>query len=94
MYLELMDYWGDTLPGFVYDQSYEDLVSSEKEQMSKLLQHCGLDWDDACLDFHKTRRKVKTTSNAQVRRPIYNDSVQLWKRYEKQLEPLRAAIYD
>jgi hypothetical protein len=94
MYLELMDYWRDSLPGFIYDQSYEDLVRSQQEQVSKLLQYCGLDWDDACVDFHKTRRKVKTASNAQVRRPIYNDSVQLWKRYEKQLEPLRAAIYD
>ena len=93
MYLEFMEYWRATLPGFVYDQSYEDLVSSQREQVEKLLQHCGLHWDDACLDFHKTRRKVKTASNAQVRRPIYTDSVQLWKRYEKQLEPLRAAIY-
>jgi len=93
MYLELMDYWREVLPGFVYDQSYEELVGSQQEQVSKLLQHCGLDWDDACLDFHKTRRKVKTASNAQVRRPIYKDSVQLWKRYEKQLEPLRVAIY-
>jgi len=94
MYLELMDYWNDTLPGFIYHQSYEDLVGSQQAQVSKLLQHCGLDWDDACVDFHKTRRKVKTASNAQVRRPIYSDSVQLWKRYEKHLEPLRAAIYD
>jgi len=94
MYLEFMDYWRATLPGFIYDQSYEDLVGSQQEQVRSLLQHCGLDWDDACLDFHKTRRKIKTASNAQVRRPIYNDSVQLWKRYEKQLEPLRAAIYD
>jgi len=94
MYLDLMDYWKDTLPGFVYDQSYEELVGSQQEQVSKLLQHCGLDWDDACLDFHKTRRKVKTASNAQVRRPIYNNSVQLWKQYEEQLEPLRAAIYE
>jgi hypothetical protein len=93
MYLELMEYWRATLPGFVYDQSYEDLVGSQQEQVSKLLLHCGLDWDDACLDFHNTRRKVRTASNAQVRRPIYNDSVQLWKRYEKQLEPLKAAIY-
>jgi len=93
MYLELMKYWRATLPEFVYDQSYEDLVRSQREQVSKLLQHCGLDWDDACVDFHKTRRKVKTASNAQVRRPIYNDSVELWKRYEKQLEPLQAAIY-
>jgi len=93
MYLELMEYWRVTLPGFVYDQSYEDLVESPKEQVSKLLLHCGLDWDEACLDFHNTRRKVRTASNAQVRRPIYKDSVQLWKRYEKQLEPLKAAIY-
>lgn len=94
MYLDLMDYWRDTLPGFIYEQSYEQLVGSQQEQVSKLLQHCGLDWNDACLDFHQTRRKVKTPSDAQVRRPIYNDSVQLWKRYETQLEPLRAALYD
>ena len=94
MYQELMEHWRDTLPGFIYDHSYEELVKSEKEQVSKLLQFCGLDWDDACLDFHKTRRKVRTASNAQVRRPIYTDSVQLWKRYEKQLEPLRVAIYE
>jgi len=93
MYLEFMEYWRATLPDFVYDQSYEDLVRSQQEQVSKLLQHCGLDWDDACLNFHKTRRKVKTASNAQVRRPIYNDSVKLWKQYEKQLEPLKVAIY-
>jgi tetratricopeptide (TPR) repeat protein len=94
MYQDLMDYWKDTLPGFVYDQRYEDLVKSVEEQVSSLLQYCGLEWDDACLEFHKTRRKVRTASNVQVRRPIYNDSVQLWKRYEKQLEPLRAAIYE
>jgi len=94
MYLELMDYWRDTLPGFIYEQSYEELVSSQQEQVSRLLEYCGLPWDDACMDFHKTRRKVNTASNAQVSRPIYKDSVQLWKRYEKQLEPLKAAIYD
>ena len=94
MYLELMDYWRDSLPGFIYDQSYEELVSSQKEQVSQLLQHCGLRWDDSCMDFHKTRRKVSTASNAQVNRPIYNDSVHLWKRYEEHLAPLKAAIYD
>jgi tetratricopeptide (TPR) repeat protein len=93
MYLELMDYWKDSMPGFIYDQSYEELVSCQKEQVSQLLQHCGLPWDDSCLDFHKTRRKVNTASNAQVSRPIYQDSVKLWTRYEKYLEPLRAAIY-
>lgn len=94
MYLDLMDYWRETLPGFVYDQGYEELVDSPEAQVRKLLQHCGLEWNDACLDFHKTRRKVQTASNAQVRRPIYKDSVQLSTRYGEHLEPLRAAIYE
>jgi hypothetical protein len=93
LYLDLMDYWGSSLPGFIYDQSYEALVADQEIQIRQLLDYCHLPWDDACLDFHKTRRKVRTASNAQVRRPIYQDSVKLWKRYEKQLEPLRATIY-
>lgn len=93
MYLDLMNYWNETLPGYIYDLSYENLVESQQQQVSNLLEHCGLPWNDACLNFHKTRRKVSTASNAQVRRPIYKDSVKLWKRYEKQLQPLKEAIY-
>ena len=93
LYLELMEYWRNTLPGFIYDQSYERLVADQENQTRKLLDYCHLPWDDACLEFYKTRRKVRTASNAQVRRPIYKDSVKLWKRYEKQLQPLRLAIY-
>ena len=93
LYLNLMQYWRDTLPGFIYDLAYERLVADQEDQIRRLLAFCDLPWDAACLDFHKTRRKVKTASNAQVRRPIYKDSVKLWKRYEKQLEPLRSAIY-
>jgi tetratricopeptide (TPR) repeat protein len=92
LYLDLMAYWRRTLPGFIYDLSYESLVAEQEKQIMMLLDYCNLPWDNACLNFHKTRRKVKTASNAQVRRPIYKDSVKLWKRYEKQLEPLRAAI--
>ena len=87
-----MDYWRTTLPDFIYDQSYEKLVHHQEEQTRRLLEHCGLPWDDACLDFHKTRRKIKTASNAQVVRPIYQKSVNLWTRYEKCLEPLIASI--
>jgi tetratricopeptide (TPR) repeat protein len=94
LYLALMEHWRGTLSGFVYDQSYEQLVADPETQISKLLDYCNLPWHDACLDFHKTRRKVKTSSNAQVRRPIYQNSVELWKRYQQQLEPLRVAIYD
>ena len=92
LYLDLMAYWRNTLPGVIYNQSYERLVAEQEKQIRPLLDYCNLPWDDACLEFHKTRRKVKTASNAQVRRPIYKDSVKLWKRYEKQLEPLRAVI--
>jgi len=92
LYRELMDYWKTTLPGFIYDQSYEELVSRQEEQTRGLLQHCGIPWDDACLDFHTTRRKLRTASNAQVVRPVYQGSVNLWTRYEKHLGPLVAAI--
>jgi hypothetical protein len=93
LYQALMAYWQDCLPGFIYDQSYEDLVKSPEQQVSRLLQHCGLAWNDDCLNFHQTRRKIGTASSAQVSRPIYRKSVKLWQQYEKHLEPLRSAIF-
>ncbi|MCP4432269.1 MAG: tetratricopeptide repeat protein [Gammaproteobacteria bacterium] len=93
LYLDLMDYWKITLPGQIYDLNYETLVADAEKQVRLLLDYCHLPWDDACLNFYSTRRKVRTASNAQVRRPIYKDSVALWKRYENQLEPLKRAIY-
>ena len=92
LYLELMDYWRDTLPGFIYDQSYEDLVHQQEEQSRRLVEYCGLPWDDACLDFYKTRRKIGTASSAQVVRPMYQGSVNLWSRYEKHLQPLVTSL--
>ena len=71
---------------------YEEVVSDQQNQSKKLLDSCGLPWDEACLSFHRTERKVSTASLAQVRQPIYKNSVDLWKSYEKQLEPLRKAI--
>jgi len=92
LYLDLMEYWRNTLPDFIYDLNYEELVDDQEGQVRRLLEYCNLAWDDACLDFHENRRVVKTASNAQVRRPIYKDSVKLWKRYERQLQPLITAI--
>ena len=92
LYHDLMAYWRSSLPGFIYDLSYEGLVADQQNQTRQLLDFCHLPWDDACMKFYNTNRRVQTASNAQVRRPIYRDSVKLWKRYEKQLEPLRAAI--
>lgn len=92
LYLDLMAHWHAVLPDFVFDVKYEELVSDQRTQTKRLLDYCGLPWDEACLSFYKTERTVATPSATQVRRPIYKDSVQLWKNYEPQLEPLRKAL--
>ena len=93
LYADLMKHWHKLLPDFVYDIEYENLVMDQEEQTRKLLAYCGLPWDDACLAFHKTKRRVATASSVQVRQPMYTDSVERWKQHAKQLEPLRRAIH-
>ncbi len=88
LYRDLMKHWHSVLPDFIYDIQYEDVVADQEKQSRALLEHCGLEWDDACLEFHRTDRPVMTASASQVRRPIYKDSVQSWKRYENWLAPL------
>jgi len=92
LYLDLMAYWRDLFPGVIFDLSYEKLVSDQEQEIARLLDYCGLPWNDACLEFHKPERTVRTASKTQVRRPIYRESVKLWKRYEKELQPLMAAL--
>ena len=92
LYLDLMIHWRSIFPGFIYDIRYEDLVSDQEEQTRKLLTFCNLPWDESCLSFYKTKRRVATASTIQVSRPIYRDSVQLWKKYGSQLEPLQNAL--
>ena len=93
LYSDLMEHWQHVLPGFIYTVNYEELVADQQQQTRKLLEYCHLPWDESCLSFHKTERTVATMSGTQVRKPLYTDSVQLWKRYEMQLEPLRQAIF-
>ena len=57
-----------------------------------MIDFCGLEWDERCLDFHNTQRSVRTASVAQVRQPIYRNSIGRWKRYEKFLQPLLEAL--
>ena len=88
LYEELMAHWHEMLPGFMCDIHYEELVADQEAQSRRLLEFCGLEWDDACLAFHKTDRAVKTASTMQVRQPIYKTSVQAWKNYQEHLIPL------
>lgn len=88
VYTALMDHWRAVLPGVIFDVDYEGLIADQEATTRALLEFCGLDWDDACLDFHKSKRPVHTASVAQVRKPIYADSIESWRRYEKHLSPM------
>ncbi|MCP4998301.1 MAG: tetratricopeptide repeat protein [Hyphomicrobiales bacterium] len=93
MYEDLMAHWTKVLPkGVMIDAVYEDVVSDTEKKAKEIVAHCGLEWDDACLAFHESKRPVKTASVAQVRKPVYKTSVERWKRYEKQLAPLVEAL--
>ncbi len=87
-YLRMMAHWDSVLPGRVLHVQYEDIVADLEAQTRRLLAHCGLPWDDACLRFHETERAIRTASSEQVRRPIYADAVGFWRNYEQQLAPL------
>ncbi|EKV26557.1 hypothetical protein C882_2330 [Caenispirillum salinarum AK4] len=76
----------------VFTCRYEDLVSDQEGQSRRLLAHCGLEWDERVLDFHKTRRAVRTASATQVRRRMYTSSVKAWQKYGDHLAPLRDAL--
>ncbi len=94
-YARLMRHWHAVLPaGTILDVRYEDVVADTEGQARRVLDYLGLPWDGNCLAFHRNERKVKTVSAAQVRRPIYRTSLSRWKRYERHLGELRAALGD
>jgi tetratricopeptide (TPR) repeat protein len=88
-YAEMMHHWQTVLPqGVMLDVWYEDVVDDLEGQARRLLAHCGLEWEDRCLDFHLTERQVHTASATQVRRPLYRDSVGRSRAYGDLLRPL------
>jgi tetratricopeptide (TPR) repeat protein len=92
-YRAMMAHWHDVLPpGRIIDVHYEELVGDLEGVARRLIAHCGLGWDDRCLDFHRTERPVRTASATQVRQPIYQTSVGRWRKFEKFLGPLFAEL--
>src|ERR1700733_12159287 len=75
-------------PDAMLDVAYEDVVNDLEGQARRLIDYCGLPWHDRCLSFYKNTRSVKTASAVQVRKPLYSSSVQRWRRFEAELEPL------
>ncbi len=93
-YDSLMAHWREVLPLPVYELDYERLIEAPEEQSRKLIEFVGLPWDPACLTPHESARPVRTLSRLQVRQPIYSSSVGRWRRYDKHLGPLKAALGD
>ena len=93
-YLSLMDHWDTVLPGKVLHLQYEELVRDPEGNIRRLLEHCGLPFEAACLAFHETRRPVRTASAEQVRQPLYTSAVGYWRHFASELEPLRRALGD
>jgi hypothetical protein len=89
-----MAHWLDGLQVPMFEVNYEDLVRHQERVSRQLLTFCGLKWHPGCLDFYKNRRPVFTSSNWQVRQPIYRSSVDRWKNYAQFLGPLKALLRD
>jgi tetratricopeptide (TPR) repeat protein len=93
-YLELMRHWDKVLPGRVLRVHYEDVVLDLEGSVRRMLEHCGLSFEPACLSFHETRRSVRTPSSEQVRKPISREAVHQWRHYEPWLGSLQDALGD
>ena len=93
-YLELMDHWDRVLDGRILRVYHEDVVDDIEGNVRRMLDFCGLDFEPACVDFHNTRRSVRTASSEQVRRPLNREGLDQWKFFEPWLDPLKAALGD
>ena len=87
-YDKLMDHWNKLLPGKVLRVQYEDVVSDLENEVKRILDYCNLPFERACVDFHETKRAVRTASSEQVRQPIYQGSINTWKRFDTHIESL------
>jgi tetratricopeptide (TPR) repeat protein len=93
-YLALMHHWNRVLPGRVLCISYEDLVEDVEVAVRRILAHCGLEFDPACLAFHRNRRAINTPSSEQVRQPLFREGLSQWQHYDPWLAPLRETLGD
>jgi tetratricopeptide (TPR) repeat protein len=93
-YVSMMDYFETIMPGRVLHVRYEDLVDNTEAEIRRMLDYCGLPFDERCLRFWETERAVLTPSAEQVRKPIYRSALDLWKNYEPWLGPLKESLGD
>jgi tetratricopeptide (TPR) repeat protein len=93
-YVDLMAHYDDILPGRVHRVLYEQMVDNPEAEVRRLLDYCGLPFEEQCLRFYENPRAVRTASSEQVRKPIFRDGVEQWKSFEPWLGPLKDALGD
>ncbi|MDI1229323.1 MAG: sulfotransferase [bacterium] len=93
-YTKLMAHWNKLFPGQIFEANYETMVANQERETRRLLEFCGLPWDERCLKFNETDRPVITASASQVRQSIYTGSLERWRKYETYLQPLIQALKD
>ncbi|MBS0474981.1 MAG: sulfotransferase, partial [Proteobacteria bacterium] len=91
-YVRLMEHWDAVLPGRVLRVQHEDVIADLEGQVRRILAHCGLPFEQGCVEFHRTERAVRTPSSEQVRRPISRDGTEVWKDFDPWLGPLKTAL--
>jgi predicted Zn-dependent protease len=91
-YVALMSHFDNILPGRVHRVIYEQLVEDTGTEVRRLLEYCGLPFEEACLRFYENERAVRTPSSEQVRKPIFRDALEHWRHYDPWLEPLKATL--
>ena len=87
-----MNHWKDLFPNMIYELNYEDLVKNTKPEIEKVCEFCDLAFESNCLNFYKNKNPVTTASAAQVRQPIYTDSLDRWKNFEDYLQPFSSIL--
>jgi len=91
-YRQLMAHWHRVLPGRILDLAYEDIVTAQEPTTRRLLEYVGLAFEPACLEFHRNTQAVMTASSVQVRQPLYDGSLDQWRRYAAELTPVRERL--
>ena len=92
-YQRLMKHWQDVLTIPIFDIQYEDMISNQEDVTKRLLEFCGLEWNEDCLHFYNVKRTIDTASYDQVRQPLYTKSVERWKHYETHLDDLKKILH-
>ena len=87
-----MKHWDNLLPGKVLRVQYEDVVSDLENEVKRILDYCNLPFEEECVNFHETKRAVRTASSEQVRQPIYSQSINTWKKFDAHIQSLKEIL--